>query len=241
MNSEQNSIVEKITKLLRKAENAKEIGSVAEAEAFAEKVQELLVRHKLSHSDLEQNDKSGHIIQALFNPAEFDLKVNKRYCDWQAFLMRVLAEDADCRTFGFRDSNCFLCIGRSIDVYTLFRTFAAIQRLIQQESDKAYWRMYAAAYRAGRRHDPRGFKANWLLGAVEGLNAKLVKRKADMRRAAGEQWGLVLSVRKEVDEAADSMQAVTRNATPPKTRNLAGRLEGIAFGASVGEKKLAAE
>lgn len=46
------SVIERIKKLMDKADSSKEIGSLAEAEAFASKVQELLLQHNLDVADV---------------------------------------------------------------------------------------------------------------------------------------------------------------------------------------------
>lgn len=58
-NQTSKKILERIRKMMQKAESAKEIGSVAEAEIFSKKVQELLQKYNLSKSDitLEQAEK----------------------------------------------------------------------------------------------------------------------------------------------------------------------------------------
>ena len=49
------NIIDRISKLLNKANGAKEIGSIAEAEAFMKKVQELLLEHNLCMMEVEKH------------------------------------------------------------------------------------------------------------------------------------------------------------------------------------------
>lgn len=50
-------ILDKIKKLLKKSESAKDIGSIEEAEAFAAKVQELLAKYNLELSQINTDDE----------------------------------------------------------------------------------------------------------------------------------------------------------------------------------------
>lgn len=68
-------IVEKIAKLLKKAESAREVGSLKEAELFAGKVNELLVKHNLEMSQVESIDLSSDRVLDTLD----DLKINLEY------------------------------------------------------------------------------------------------------------------------------------------------------------------
>lgn len=52
----ENPIIEKLRKLIAMEQSARSIGSLAEAEAFASKVQELLSKHKLEMSEIELDE-----------------------------------------------------------------------------------------------------------------------------------------------------------------------------------------
>lgn len=53
----ENPIIEKLRKLIAMEQSARSIGSLAEAEAFASKVQELLSKHKLEMSEIELDEQ----------------------------------------------------------------------------------------------------------------------------------------------------------------------------------------
>ena len=57
------NLIEKIQKLMAKAESAKNMGSTAEAEVFAAKVNEMLMKHNLSMMDVESYKTESPVMQ----------------------------------------------------------------------------------------------------------------------------------------------------------------------------------
>ena len=58
------NLIEKIQKLMAKAESAKNMGSTAEAEVFAAKVNEMLMKHNLSMMDVESYKTESPVIES---------------------------------------------------------------------------------------------------------------------------------------------------------------------------------
>ena len=73
-------ILDRVMKLMRKSESAEAIGSVAEAEAFAVKAQELLMRERIEDTELldfiaKHDDAaaalSDRIVLVRYNPRDY--------------------------------------------------------------------------------------------------------------------------------------------------------------------------
>ena len=57
------NVIDKLRKIMAHAASAREIGNLAEAEAFAAKAQELLLRHKLDMTEVEfaaESSRAGY-------------------------------------------------------------------------------------------------------------------------------------------------------------------------------------
>jgi len=90
----ENSIINKIQKLLAKAESAEEIGNLEEAAAFSAKVNELLMKHNLQMADLDTEEESEVTHTEI--EAE-DLSITKQKGGWTINLMTTLCGFNFCK------------------------------------------------------------------------------------------------------------------------------------------------
>ncbi len=103
-------IIDKLQKLINHEKSAREIGNVAEAEAFAGKIQQLLIRHNLSMSEIEiETAKTSEIdIEPAF------LFSRQRNENWKFILASTIAELHGCNILQM-DDLCQLIVGRETD------------------------------------------------------------------------------------------------------------------------------
>lgn len=89
----ENPIIEKLRKLIAMEQSARSIGSLAEAEAFASKVQELLSKHKLEMSEVEldEQEESDPIDWEEVRTDEAGFKTKRGRTAWQ---IRIAAGSA---------------------------------------------------------------------------------------------------------------------------------------------------
>lgn len=99
------TIKDKIQKLLNKARSAQEIGSDNEAETFAKKANDLLVKHKLEMSDLKGNDNRVFEINEEYLYVSDLVKYVKTEGSFLQSLMSVLAKHNFCKTLNFKGSK----------------------------------------------------------------------------------------------------------------------------------------
>lgn len=113
----QSEIIVKLNKLLRHAESAREIGSIAEAEAFAARTQELLTKHKLEMSDIQfvEQEESEPIELEYISPSDLGIKHQPKRIAWQENLAMTIGHANDCSTLILIDSNCAFFVGRKSD------------------------------------------------------------------------------------------------------------------------------
>lgn len=90
--SDLNELKDKIKKLLDKAESAKQIGNLEEANAFAGKVNELLLKYNLSKKEIIEHQEELEV-----SGVDSDMEVKKAHGEWMAQLLNVLCEYNYCK------------------------------------------------------------------------------------------------------------------------------------------------
>ncbi len=112
-------IIETLKKLIVHEESARKGGSIAEAEAFAAKIQTLLTAHKLSMSEVEiaQQEEDEPIAMEDFYASELGSRFRngKKRIQWMELLANAVAENFFCRSAFRPGTNVQLFIGRSSD------------------------------------------------------------------------------------------------------------------------------
>ena len=89
-------ILNKLQKLLALQDSAKAIGSAAEAETVAAKINELLLLHNLSLSELRESQKPEERESMGKADIEVDKLTNKKEGDWVYQLYCVIARHNLC-------------------------------------------------------------------------------------------------------------------------------------------------
>ena len=112
------SVMDKLAKLQSHADSAKAIGNEAEAEAFAAKVAELLVTHKLSMTEVEfaaqaEDDPvdGAYVDYAKYAPDQS----GRTRVWWQETLIDVVARAHFCRIMVVPGSSRIFLVGRGSD------------------------------------------------------------------------------------------------------------------------------
>src|SRR3990167_5446754 len=125
-----NSILETLHKLKAKADSLLEVGNQEEAELFAAKVQELLLRHKLTMSDVETaaQDRDDTIEKEIQPPATKGAKW------WALELAKVVSEAHFCMRFNNRSQpGAISFVGRKSDREVAIYMFIYLVRTMQQD------------------------------------------------------------------------------------------------------------
>ena len=92
------SIINKIQKLIAKAESAQDIGNIDEAAAFSAKVNELLIKYNLEKADIKSNEDPD-INHKLFK----DLDITSRQGGWTINLLTTICEYNLCEAIYHRE------------------------------------------------------------------------------------------------------------------------------------------
>jgi hypothetical protein len=110
-------VVELLQKLISHERSARSIGSIAEAETFATKIQTLLIEHKLSMSEVEYEAqaKDDPINSERVKPEQVGMK-DGTYVHWLALLCTAVAKSLFCQAIYFHGwPRTMIIIGRDSD------------------------------------------------------------------------------------------------------------------------------
>ena len=114
-----NPMIEKLRKLITHEQSARAIGSLAEAEAFAARIQDLLTAHKLDMSEVDfQAREDGEPIDwECVDGKEINRGGNRTKVYWRQKIARVVAAVNSCQVVNNTSSRgtSFFFVGRTSD------------------------------------------------------------------------------------------------------------------------------
>ena len=169
-------LLDKIKKLIRKSESAKEIGSIGEAEVFAAKVQKLLAKHNLdiNNIDLTDEEKEENVKHDYAEAYNKSVGGNDKFN-----IMRVVAQFNFCHAYlvGNQRNNRMLLIGTEENIEVCKYIHSVVYDAFLKES-KRHHKAYKANkdYLAEGRTKPVGldtFTRSFMVGCARGLKQKL--------------------------------------------------------------------
>ena len=224
------TILERIQKLMNKAESAEKMGSLAEAEAFMLKVQQLLNEH-----NLEMHTVQNHVSKKDRKIVEEQLKFGavKSDGEWEKNLMCVICRNNWCTNFWNDYYQTHTVIGNPENVGVVIYLYKFIQRSLKELSGKGYSdailnlneqyalyggidfiKVYGGKIKAERVMCRRGILAwrkvwvrNWLLGAVQGIDVKLTLQRQEAAAKNNTMMGLMV-------QNNDKLQAYMKETQP---------------------------
>jgi hypothetical protein len=104
------AVMDKLQKLIAHEKSARAIGNIAEAEAFAAKVAELLFKHNLSMSDVEIKE------QEINEPIDREyVRGEKGRSVWMEMLAQAVATSCFCRHMIIGGTSTQIFVGRTSD------------------------------------------------------------------------------------------------------------------------------
>ncbi len=166
-------MIDRIQKLLAHAESAKKLGNEEEAQAFAAKVNELLLTHKLSMSAIEiaaqdTDDVMGEEIVRMGG---------RKRSQWKEDLASTVARAHFCRILIVTGSDTIWFVGRESD-----RALAIwVYKYLIEQIDKLGKRGLRRERRAVGNEMAKGFMASYVRGFVHQVSSRYYeeRRKAD--------------------------------------------------------------
>ena len=201
-------LIDKLGKLKRHAESAKQIGNEAEAQAFADMFQRLVMQNKIdvSEVDFEQQEIEEPVGKHYINYKDKEIKIKRRRMAWVESLASVVAQAHFCRILVHVGSSRITLVGRKSDCEVAEYVLVTLQRAAEKMAKKAYYKywfeLFEICSRCGGQktghtdsHEfvsstgkAAGFKASWL----EAFVGRLAQRYREQKQGyTGDSMALV--------------------------------------------------
>jgi len=218
-----NDVLELLRKLVAHEKSARTVGSIAEAEAFAAKIQTLLAEHKLGMSDVEfaAREAEEPIAWQFVDPADAGFgRTKKGRVPWQIFLANNVAEANTCQVvlaggnrlyFVGRTSDRELCRVFFLYLLDLAREMAEKDARANMDEQREEFRESKGYLASWHQHNPREFLA-WMqdyrkawYNGFAGVVGERIEEKAKASREGANENAIVhidrdkLAVKEEVD------------------------------------------
>lgn len=178
MNGE-TAVMDKLRKLMRHEESAREIGSIAEAEAFAAKIQQLLIEHKLEMSEVKASDDhdterdDGPVDEQKFDPTALGIPYSGRQrVAWIEDLASVIARAHFCRILVMNGTTSIWFVGKAQDRAVTGYVFSALVKAAIAQCDSAYNRARSDPWA-----DTKGFRRSFYSGFVGAIRDRLYQQR----------------------------------------------------------------
>lgn len=187
-------ILERIRKLHAKAESAKSIGSLAEAETFAAAVEKMLAKYKLDMAGVELGvlDIQDPLGMEPLRGDDTGMGRRHKRVAWYEDLASAVARAHFCKILIVPRSVTIYFVGRQSDRQVATYMFQILARTAQELCTTAYFKELYKAKQAGH-YGTNNFKA----GFYEGFVSRIDTRYAEMRRAeVTESSGMALVVQR---------------------------------------------
>lgn len=177
-------ILDKLQKIKRHMDSAKEIGNIAEAEVFAGVLQKLLLKHKLDMSDIEFEtfEKEQPVAEYFVNWRKHDIKPKRQRIKWVETLASVIAKAHFCRILVHPKSNFITLVGRHEDAAVAEFMLVTLYRAADKMSEKADYHHRLECKRE-RREIGHGFRESWLAAFVTRLMNRYQEERGSHRES----------------------------------------------------------
>lgn len=184
----------RIKKLMKHAESAKALGSLAEAETFSQKVSELLIEYNLTMAEVaEIADKDDDEFAKWIYGEDISYRDKRAGSRWRFELVGTLCNNNFCNFTYNSQKKTFRVYGRMENVDTVVWLYNYLSiglfRIAEDEFTKLN-PMEQVRYGGSRK-----YQKDFLLGAVVGIGRKFKKQKEENERAG--QINALMVVNKE--------------------------------------------
>lgn len=232
----QEKLLDKLAKLKAMADSAKAIGSEAEAQAFAEKLQQMLLDHDLKMTDIEfsDRDRDEPIEERMIDYSKFpDVKVRGARVQWMETLAAVIAKAHFCQIMVLPNSSRLGLIGRASHIAVAEFMIVTLQRAAESIADKEYVRYFYECRDRGDVTQARGFRAAFLMGFITRL-----KIRYGTTRELAASTGSTALVRLNKEEAALAAHLAARSGRNAKglARRRVENAEGFRRGTAAADR-----
>ena len=214
-------IVDKIRKLNIQANDS---GTTEEeAQAFASMVQRLLLKHKLSLTDVEFKEQAEEEMKKHWidwDAAGVDKKKNR--VSWMEDLSSLVAKAYFCRILVASGSNCICLVGKTSDVEVAEYVITTLVRTAEKISWTKYNNKASHASRNKYKME-KGWRASFLMGFISRLKERLDE---ELNQEAPEGSTALIRVKSslaQVDEFMRMMRGLGKASSLRRKKNFSSQ------------------
>lgn len=175
--SRMSPILNKLKKLMNHEKSARRLGNIAEAEAFAAKVQKILLTHNLTLNSSGDHPADEPIAHRVVPAEEAELRPRKSREEWTERLADAIARNFLCRLLLLPNSNTVVFVGRRTEREAAASMYLRLVHISQQlcEKEFRFWKSAIghACQISGQAccaADSRRWKRSFLVGFATGLD-----------------------------------------------------------------------
>jgi hypothetical protein len=236
-------LIDKLGKLKRHADSAKEIGNEAEAQAFAEMFQKLVLQNKIevSEIDFSQQEIEEPVGKHYIDYHKYNIGLKRKRIDWIESLAGVVAQAHFCRILVHLGSSRITLVGRKSDCEVAEYVLVTLQRAAEKMAKKAYYKYWFELFEVCRKcggqkadhgndvcgfesstYKAAGFKASWL----ESFVVRLAQRYKEQRQGYTGESTALIRVNKAEKAVVEWIEENTKGKAQGLSRNGRWNSEG---------------
>jgi hypothetical protein len=188
------AMMQKVAKLMDKAAGAKEIGNLAEAEAFTLGVQRIMQEYNLTEWEITKNRPE---VTSVFKIENTDAE-RVSYDDfgkkgrpgglWQFDLWEMLAPNFGCSFVFWKKTKTIALFGTKVNIQAIRYTFSFLDNLLPELALQAWKEQGGSQGQITNRYQ---YMRSWIDGAVKGLGVKLKAERQAREYANNSEQGLM--------------------------------------------------
>jgi len=182
----QDKVLDKLSKIKAQMESEGAIGNEHAAQAFAAKLQELLLRHKLSIADVPgqvTSTKEPEIIEAFVQSSKDGFVRSGRRQAWSEVLATIVANAYSCRILISTKSNAIWFVGTVEDTKVAEFVFVKLWRLADNlawTANRTYRKKLRDAGHGIGSGGNSGFRQAFLTGFVRRMRERLETERKEV-------------------------------------------------------------
>lgn len=219
-------IIDRIKKLNAHAESAQAIGSEAEAQSFADAVQKMLMKYKLTMSDVlfATIDKDDPIGEQFVSATKHGLQERRTRMGWIERLAGAVARAHYCRILVHPRSADVTFIGRKTDREIAEFVFVTLQRSAHKLADQEYAAYYRKWAKLGEPERARGYRASWLNAYVTRVAHRYLEEEEALKKHYASQGVSLVRLSDAVVKVDEFMKRELRGLRT--LRGVSGKVRG---------------
>lgn len=155
------------------------LGNTAAAEAFAAKLNQILMDHELNEEQIHIPD-TDEIIEVLFDGTAYGIPRTRQRIGWQESLARIVAKAHLCKFLVRSGSNLIWFVGTKTHTTVAEYAYGTLVPAAEKIADYEYYEYRKLCRREKRGSDCQGYRAAWLTAFVQ----RIAERFEEIRRAS---------------------------------------------------------